>query len=316
MSFERATLPTLVGTPARPSTAGMAPPSARLLQARGNFKGSASAITVALNRENDAKHVAATHMRALRNSATAGSRSLLLARRRDNVIAIRKEWDEQTGKDLAARLSDIEPASDEVVTKMAIQLNMAMARVWPESRSQSSYFKLFKLMDKDHSGLITLYELGRVTRELLRVALTEELLLAVWKWVDSDGNGTIKSGEFLKFVRKGWDAFVAEQERLSGKKPIDLLRRPNWVDVSQVPFDRPVWKEQTMTLAQRRKFYLDSAHGEVLDRTRKFKEMARRSEAEAVSWEERVAKVRPKTASSAGQRGMMAASASAPVLYR
>ena len=305
-------LPTLEARPSTALSRGSSP-SSSLLQARGHFKGTASQITVALIKEGEAKRVAAAHAKFLRDSATHGSRALLLAKRVKDAEDLRAENARWTGKDLAAELKGVDVASDEEVTKYAVALNMAMARVWPESRSQSSYFKLFKLMDKDKSGLITFYEFSRTCRELFRMKMTDDELLRVWKWVDQDVSGTIKSGEFLRFVKRGWDAFVAEQQRLANVRPIDLMRRPNWVDVSQVPFDRPVWKEQTMTLQQRRKFYLDSAHSEVVVRTQRFKELARRSETEAAAWSEKVAKIRPSTANGVERMTM---SVSAPNLYR
>ena len=68
------------------------------------------------------------------------------------------------GEDLA-----VETASDEQAIAIAVKLNLAMCRLWPESRSQSTYFRLFRHMDRDNSGLISFYELRKAVRELLRI---------------------------------------------------------------------------------------------------------------------------------------------------
>ena len=75
--------------------------------------------------------------------------------------------------------------------------------------------------------------------------------------IDVDGDGSITAGEFLKFVRRGWAAFVQEQERLSALGN-DLLGRPNWVDTAAVHMDKPIWPEQTMTLQVSRALPLTS----------------------------------------------------------
>lgn len=149
----------------------------------------ASELGKSLDRENEAKRVAAAQLRVLRKTATAGSRLVLFASRRENVAAIQREWAEETGKDIAERLKEVEPASEKVVTDLANKINLAMCHVWPESRSQSTYFRLFKYMDRDGSGLISFYELTKMIRELLRLGptkMSEDQIMAVWRWVDTD----------------------------------------------------------------------------------------------------------------------------------
>ena len=186
-----------------------------------------------------------------------------------------------------------------------MKLNLAMCRVWPESRSQSSYFKLFRLCDRDGSGLMSFYELTKMIREVLRIPaerMGEAHLLSVWRSIDTDCDGTIQAGGVLRFVRKGWDAFQDEQIRLS-KMGNDLLRRPNWIHTCGIPMDRPAWREQAMTLAERRKFYLESAHRDVIDRARKFKEQAKRAEAERQMWQSKLVRVVSPTLQKHGSGG-------------
>ena len=97
--------------------------------------------------EFEAKRVAATQLRSLRTTASRGAREMLLLSKRKNVQQIRKEWDEETGKNLAARVRLATSATDAQVLELAKQLNQAMCRVWPMAKTQSTYFLLFKKMD-------------------------------------------------------------------------------------------------------------------------------------------------------------------------
>ena len=76
-------------------------------------------------------------------------------------------------------------------------------------------------------------------------------------------------------MRKGWEGFVEEQRRLAKNS---LLWRPNWNYASKVPFDSPAWAEQTVTLQEKRRFYLEVAQTEASDRCKHLADQARRME--------------------------------------
>ena len=248
---------------------------------------SPSELELAFAEELRARHLAASEHRTLLRTASAASRTILFEKRRTHVKALREEYDEQTGKDLAFKLRSIQPAKDEDLLRFAVELNVAMCRVWPESRSQSTYFRLYRLMDRDNSGLITYYELVKMCRDILKFTpqqMSEPKLLALWRSVDKDVSGTISAGEFLRVVRRGWPAFVQEQSRLS--KTQDLLRRPNWNPANFIPHDKPAWNEQTMTLAEKHRFYIEAAQDEMTKRKERFERVARKYGRERQRWEQ------------------------------
>ena len=69
-----------------------------------------------------------------------------------------------------------------------------------------SWFRLFKHMDDDESGLISYSELAGMVREELLFGhkeLPEKTLKAVWLALDNDGSGRLTAGEFGAFMRLG-----------------------------------------------------------------------------------------------------------------
>ena len=186
------------------------------------------------------------------------------------------------------RLREIKPAPEPKVQEISVKLNLAMCLLWPEARSQSCYFRLFNYIDKDKSGLLSYYEVLRMTRDLLKIPeskLKEAELLEVWRWIDTDCDGVIQTGEFLRLVRKGWSAFLAEQERLAQEcKGKDLMRRPNWRPTNDIPWDRPVWPDVIMGLDERRRIVVEAAKNQVIDRTHRLEALAKRSEAQIEAW--------------------------------
>ena len=127
-----------------------------------------------------------------------------------------------------------------------------------------------------------------MTRDLLKIPeskLKEAELLEVWRWIDTDCDGVIQTGEFLRLVRKGWSAFLAEQERLAQEcKGKDLMRRPNWRPTNDIPWDRPVWPDVIMGLDERRRIVVEAAKNQVIDRTHRLEALAKRSEAQIEAW--------------------------------
>ena len=222
----------------RPSTAAS---SSRLLSQQATVaslmrplnKVTEANIRYAFEREHEAKRQYAEQHRVLLKTAVSSSRALLFAEKQAQGDAKRIEYQEESGKDLKAKLCAIVPASDAEVTNLAVQLNRAMCHLFPNSRSQASYFSLFRMLDKDKSGLMSFYEFIRMIREPLRLSaarMSQVKVEAMWRWVDRDASGLIAAGEFLRLMRKGWPAFLEEQDRLAKANAAggDLLRRPNW----------------------------------------------------------------------------------------
>ena len=56
------------------------------------------------------------------------------------------------------------------VASLASQMCLAMCDLFPEQRSQTAFFVLFRRMDEDNSGRITFDEFLKMTREVLRIA--------------------------------------------------------------------------------------------------------------------------------------------------
>ena len=68
----------------------------------------------------------------------------------------------------------------------------------------TGWFKLFRLVDADGSGLISFEEVHRLIREDLNIPeskLTDASIKSLWGWLDEDRSGHIAAGEFGHFMR-------------------------------------------------------------------------------------------------------------------
>ena len=213
-----------------------------------------SQLVSAFGKEDEARRRYIASHRSLLKTAASCSQEMLLARRKAHAVALRAEYDLETGKDLKVEFADIEPATDDQIHSLAQHLSRALCVLFPQSRSQSSYFNLFRMIDKDGSGLISYYEFTKMIRELLKIPageMSETQLRRTWRWVDKDNSGTIGCGEYMRLMRRGWESFLEEQERLTKlarrTSPVDMMRRPNWKDASRRPVslqaDMQAWPE-------------------------------------------------------------------------
>lgn len=247
-------------------------------------------LTEVLDLEDQARRAFIVNHRKLLRTAASSSRLLLQATRRTDALAARAYSEEYSGKDLKDKLRLVPPAADEVVETIATQLNQAMAHLWPQEKSQACYFKLFRHMDKDDSGLISLYEFTKMIRDLLKISpstMSEEEVQGMWRWVDADASGQISSGEFLKLMRGGWAGFLREQAELRRRDPRNISLRKNW-STTCVRHPNSAWPEQTMSLEERRRFYVEAAHGASVERTAKLHARAREFEERAASWAQKL----------------------------
>ena len=166
--------------------------------------------------------------RALLRTATQSSMTRLHAQRRASAARIRADQEEYTGKDLKVKLRQVPVATEQEVTAISCQLNAGVAHLWPEGRGQSTFFKLFRYMDSDGSGLISYHELLRMIRDNLRIGpfeLSDREVQGLWRALDNDESGTINAGEFIKMMRKGYRA-----QQQSGAE----TARPLWSPVTKV----------------------------------------------------------------------------------
>lgn len=134
-------------------------PDSRLLQPRkqGAFcLDPALASSVAI--EDEARRSFVERERTASRQGSYGAKLLLKANRRNAAVQKKLDFLVYSGRDLKAKLQDVEPASDEDVDRFSVKLNLAMCALYPEQRSQTSYFVLFRHMDEDNSGLVSWFE--------------------------------------------------------------------------------------------------------------------------------------------------------------
>ena len=128
------------------------------------------------------------------------ARNRAIARRMNAELAERKGWSEETKRSVLSAPA----ASRDALREASVLYNEAMARL---SKGESlQWFKLFRTIDEDDSGLIQYAEFVRLTRSVLRIGEWElplRELNAAWRVIDEDGSGQVTAGEFGKFMRLG-----------------------------------------------------------------------------------------------------------------
>ena len=103
-------------------------------------------------------------------------------------------------------MADVPPASDTEMRALAVQLHASMV-----DRNYSHWFRLFKLMDADDSGIVMFVELQDIVRGELEIStkqLSEASLKSLWVSLDSDRSGHITAKEFGHFMKRGVPAAV------------------------------------------------------------------------------------------------------------
>ena len=112
-----------------------------------------------------------------------------------------------------AELAHAEPASEQLLDALAARLAARHAEmcerdvnVVSQHPATPSWFKLFREIDADGSGLIDYSEFESMVREMLNLdeeEVAERSLMAAWLALDTDNSGHIQSGEFGAFMRRG-----------------------------------------------------------------------------------------------------------------
>ena len=137
--------------------------------------------------------------------------------------AAKVEKDKLFHRDVAASMANEPRATLDDVTEISLLLNEAQRKIVPAWQS-ASWFRLFKYVDTDGSGLIAYDEFAAMVRDILRLstrALPEPRLKALWLALDTDCSGHLSSGEFGAFMRLG----APRQNRVSQAKLSALERK-------------------------------------------------------------------------------------------
>jgi Ca2+-binding EF-hand superfamily protein len=139
------------------------------------------------------------------------------AAKRAEADALRARMDSINHQDIKREMKREKSATPEEVRALSQRLSTKLTELIPDRRERS-WFKLFKHMDDDSSGLIGYDELAGMVREellLTPVELPEKDLKRVWLALDKDDSGHINAGEFGAFMRLGMpeEARVAPLER-------------------------------------------------------------------------------------------------------
>ena len=148
------------------------------------------------------------------------------------AAAVREAEDKLFDRDIARSMSGEAPATDEEVrdlaSKLTDKMNQLFSTVHNGVKSKVTWFRLFKHMDDDESGLISYGEFAGMVREELLLdssALPERVLKKVWLALDDDGSGSLKVGEFGAFMNLG--------ERRTTNEQKALLRRERMISANK-----------------------------------------------------------------------------------
>lgn len=193
----------LGGSPRSPR--GATPRSARRRD-RSPLPGALHRLEQARNREFEIKKrlVFLTRMLEKHHSGDV-AKQIVLERNRRAGEALRAFKDRLFHRDLAHEMRDEPRAGAEEVREMSAALNAAQRMVVPPWETPS-WFKLFRVVDSDGSGLISYAEFVDMTRDILQLnerEMPEPRLKALWLTLDADCSGYLTSGEFGAFMKLG-----------------------------------------------------------------------------------------------------------------
>ena len=123
---------------------------------------------------------------------------------------VRAEQEALMDAHIITSMRDEAPATEEEVQDLASKLSSKMHQLFSVVHNgiptKVSWFRLFKHMDDDESGLISFIEFAGMVREELLLGpkeLPEKVLKKVWLALDDDGSGRLKVGEFGAFMQLG-----------------------------------------------------------------------------------------------------------------
>jgi len=172
----------------------------------------------------------------------------LLRMRRGSAKELRAEMDLMFHRDIKAQMEGKTRASNEDMLRVAALLNEHVVQQSRDLNKTICWYRMFKDIDDDRSGLIDYDEFSRMVRNRLGVSkkqLDDEALRAVWLVLDEDSSGHIDSGEFCRFMDKG--------KPVEPPPPIHKRRETIGVNkrAAHAPADVRLAREAILTLEER-----------------------------------------------------------------
>ena len=138
--------------------------------------------------------------------------------------------------------------------------------------SKVSWFRLFKHMDDDESGLISFGEFAGMVREELLLGekeLPTKVMKKVWLALDDDGSGRLKVGEFGAFMNLGVRAQRISSASSARPKSAQSPRR----------------EQQQVVVEQNRNLRANAMHREIIQRKERYEAQGSKLEKElALLW--------------------------------
>ena len=131
------------------------------------------------------------------------------AKAKKAASAVRAEKHFRLHRHIAKELDGEAPATTAAVADLSRRFNERMEELQGGDSSDEvhgAWFKLFRFMDADGSGLIDFREFKAMIRQELCLAppdLPETEIKRLWLALDEDGSGHISGGEFGRFMRRG-----------------------------------------------------------------------------------------------------------------
>ena len=141
---------------------------------------------------------------------------------------VKEETDRLVGRDVTARLADVPAATKDETIAFSKEFNEKIARIMLPHEQE--WYRIFKQVDTDRSGRISLEEFTEIIRTSLKYPpeqLSNGKLKGLWKSLDEDQSGFISAGEFGRFMklgekgsqeRVGAAALEAKMQRLQQKR--------------------------------------------------------------------------------------------------
>jgi len=129
-------------------------------------------------------------------------RDKIHTQRVNKAAELRAQKSSSRGEALKA---DVARASDDEVRSLAQKLSSKLAEL-VEPPATPSWFKLFRHIDDNGSGLISFAEFSDMIRDELQLLPSDvpnRTLKAVWVALDADSSGVVSYGEFGRFMREG-----------------------------------------------------------------------------------------------------------------
>ena len=127
----------------------------------------------------------------------AVAKEAALQRKRAAGKAARAERDRLFHRDVARAMADAPRASADELKEVSALMNVAQRAIVPPWESPS-WFKMFRKVDGDGSGLISYDEFVEMVRGDLQLSakvMPQARLQALWLALDTDGSGYLSSGE-------------------------------------------------------------------------------------------------------------------------